>query len=86
MLKLDRVGTFYRVPTPGAIVENGKLEMNSIFPGLPMEYRVDDGDWMSYSAPVDVDGNVEVRVTTADGKSKGRSLTLDYARIHRSLN
>ena len=48
--------------------------------------RLADGDWMSYSVPVEVDGKVEVRVTTDDGKRKGRSLTVDYARIHGSLN
>jgi hypothetical protein len=36
-------------------------------------------DWLRFAYVV-------ARLTTADGKLKGRRLTLNYARIHRSLN
>lgn len=74
--KLDQAGVFYRIPTVGATIESGKLSANVIFPGLPIEYRSNGGEWMSYSAPVAVQGSVEVRARSADGKRPGRSLTV----------
>jgi hypothetical protein len=45
-----------------------------------------NGDWKPYSSPVELNRNVEVNVTTADGKRKARSLTVNYVKIHGSLN
>ena len=72
----DKMDLFYRLPTPGAIVENGKLKMNSLYPGLTMEFRQNGGDWQSYQRPVSVSGNIEVRTVSSDGQRKSRSLTL----------
>lgn len=75
--KLDKKGVFYRVPTPGAVVENKNLKMNAAFPGLPMEYKVDNGEWTAYSQPVTIEGKeVAVRAMTTDGKRKSRSLVV----------
>lgn len=77
LAKLDVADVAYRIPTVGAVVESGKLHANVIFPGLGIEYRVDGGKWMSYSKPVAVKGDVEVRALSADGKRPGRSLKVN---------
>jgi len=72
----DKVGLFYRLPTPGATIENGILAMNSLYPGLAMEYRESGKSWKRYESATHVKGDVEVRTVTPDGKRKGRILTL----------
>ena len=74
LAKLDQADVFYRIPTVGAVIEDGKLHANVIFPGLAIEYRSDGGKWKAYSQPVTVKGSVEVRARSADGKRPGRSL------------
>jgi len=76
--KLDLAGIHYRIPTPGAKVINGQLLANVIFPGLPIDYRVDGDKWQSWVAPVPLGeySNIEVRARSADGKRKGRAWTL----------
>ena len=74
LAKLDQADVFYRIPTVGAVIKDGKLHANVIFPGLAIEYRGDGGKWMAYSKPVAVSGSVEVRARSADGKRPGRSL------------
>jgi len=76
MPKLDLSGVLYRIPTIGAVIKNGMLEANSIFPQLPIQYRVDGMTWQSYAGPVAVSGDVEVRGLSADGKRAGRILTV----------
>lgn len=81
LTKLDIDGVFYRLPTVGAQLENGQLKMNSIFQGLPMEYQIGDGVWISYSADEknlvkDSQKSVRVRVTNPTGNRVGRSLLL----------
>lgn len=78
--KLDRAGVAYRIPTVGAVVEAGILKANAIFPGLPIEYRVDGGEWTTYTEPAPVgDRGVEVRATSPDGERKGRRLFVGAA-------
>ena len=73
MPKLDLMDIRYRLPTVGAIVENGLLKANIDFPGLKIEYRIDNGEWRSYETPVKVEGKViEVRSVAPDGKRRGR--------------
>ena len=77
LIKLDKLGVFYRVPTAGGKIIDGKLNMNSSLPGLPLEYRINDGDWVSYQQPVSVKGKVYVRARTAAGDRAGRSLIVE---------
>ncbi|ABZ75717.1 Beta-N-acetylhexosaminidase [Shewanella halifaxensis HAW-EB4] len=77
LLKLDKAGIAYRVPTPGAVINDGKLFANVIFPGLSIEYRDAKGQWQAYSDGVTVTAPVEVRVIAADGKRKGRILVVN---------
>lgn len=79
--KLDIDKVFYRIPTIGAQLVNGRLKMNSIFPGLPLEYQIENGEWTSYSADKEIlvknsKESVRVRATNQSGKRVGRSLPL----------
>ncbi len=75
LAKLDLAGINYRIPTVGAKIMNGKLFCNIIFPGMKIEYRRGEGEWLAYDAPVDIGSEtVEVRARSADGIRIGRSL------------
>lgn len=75
--KLDMDNVFYRIPTAGAKLIDGKLHMNSIYPSLPLEFRVDGQEWQRYQQPVSIEGErVEARVGAALNDRKGRSLSL----------
>lgn len=71
--KLDKAGIQYRLPVPGARIQNGMLEMNISLPGLPMEYSKDAGaTWQVYREPIPVDGAVFVRSTSWDKSRTSR--------------
>ncbi|MCJ8267863.1 MAG: family 20 glycosylhydrolase, partial [Psychrosphaera sp.] len=76
MPKLDKQGVFYRIPTVGATINQRLLRANVIFPGMSIEYQVNEEHWRKYSGPVAVTGEIKVRAVSADGKRKGRSLTV----------
>lgn len=76
MAKLDLAKIRYRVPTPGAIIDQGMLRMNINFPGLALEYKEQGKGWQSYQGAVSVSGEVEVRARSADGQRASRSLWL----------
>lgn len=73
LIKLDKLGVFYRIPTVGAKIVEGTLTMNSSLPGIQLEYREQDDEWKSYQHPVLVEGNVYVRARSAMGDRAGRS-------------
>ncbi|GGI99156.1 beta-N-acetylhexosaminidase [Shewanella hanedai] len=77
LLKLDKAGIEYRVPTVGAHIYDGQLHTNLIYPGLDIQYRVAGGQWITFESPVAVKGLVEVRAVAADGVRKGRVLTVN---------
>ena len=76
LAKLENDNIFYRLPTVGAIVKNGKLHTNIAFPGVAIEYQEHGGNWLRYSAPVAVKGEVKVRSISFDGQRKGRSVAV----------
>ncbi len=76
LAKAEREGVFFRLPTPGATLQQGKLVMNNIYPGLAMQFRVDGGQWQWYRSPIAVEGEVEVRSVSPMRTKKGRSLIL----------
>ncbi|NQZ86532.1 MAG: carbohydate-binding domain-containing protein [Colwellia sp.] len=76
LAKLENDNIFYRLPTVGAIVKNGKLHTNIAFPGVVIEYKEHGGNWTRYSAPVAVKGEVKVRSISFDGQRKGRSVAV----------
>ncbi|WP_448211860.1 family 20 glycosylhydrolase [Colwellia sp. MEBiC06753] len=75
--KLTQAGIHYRLPTVGAQIIDGKLHANVAFPGLAIEYQVDDGAWQLYQAPVAVNGSVKVRSASYDGKRFSRALIVN---------
>jgi hexosaminidase len=77
LAKLDNAGINYRVPTVGAVVNDGILSANIAFPGLQIEYRESDKHWQAYTSAVEVNLPVEVRAVAANGKRKGRTLRVD---------
>lgn len=78
--KAELEGVFFRLPTVGAKVYDGKLSLNSIYPGLPLEYKFAGQPWIPYKQPALVTGEVQVRAVSPLGHRKGRSLTLSTAR------
>ncbi|MBY6186349.1 carbohydate-binding domain-containing protein [Marinobacter hydrocarbonoclasticus] len=76
LVKLDSAGLAYRIPTPGGRIDNGKLEMNLLYPGLALEYRTPSGEWQTYQQPTEVEGKIEIRARSANGQRPGRSLWL----------
>ncbi len=74
--KLEAAGVFYRLPTVGAKVIDGKLHANTSLDGVDIEYRQAGGKWLPYSAPVNVQKPISVRTRTFDGTRAGRTLTV----------
>ncbi|MBP2160082.1 MULTISPECIES: family 20 glycosylhydrolase [Asticcacaulis] len=69
---LDQAGVRYRLPIPGARVQNGKLEANAVPASLKIQYRAQGGNWTPYSGPAAVKGEVRVRTVSPDGKRFSR--------------
>lgn len=77
---LEKIGVAYRVAPPGARIVDGKLEANSMFPGTAIEYRVGDGAWTRYVGPITVNGAVDLRSRSADGKRASRTVQVEPTR------
>ncbi len=78
LLTLDKHQVQYRVPVPGAKIIEGKLNINLSLPGLPLQYSLNNSDWLDYSAkaPPEINGKVWVRALSADGKRIGRAISV----------
>jgi len=65
-------GFIYRVPAPGAKIEDGKLFANSAYPGLTIRYTTDGTEPTKtstvYKEPVPVSGKVILKAFDAAGK------------------
>ena len=75
--KLELAGIDYRLPTVGAVIEQGILKANSAFPGLIIEYQLQSANgevqaWQVYNEPVKVDVEVKVRSRSVNGLRAGR--------------
>lgn len=77
--KFDNIN--YRLPVPGAVIENGMLKANTAFPGLDIRYEL-SGNTLGaespiYTGPVEVSNADSVTLATfnAQGRS-GRSVTI----------
>lgn len=66
-------GFNYRIPQPGAVVENGTLKANVEYPGLIIRYTTDgsepDRNSMKYDGPVNVSGEVLLKAFDPAGRS-----------------
>ena len=75
--KLELSGIDYRLPTVGAVIEQGVLTANIAFPGLTIEYQLQTNDvkgqaWQVYNQPIKVDSAVKVRSRSVNGGRAGR--------------
>lgn len=81
LAKFDaRFGEYhYRITPPGAILEDNMLKANVAFPGITIRYTTDGSDpgpeSPVYSAPVSVQGSVNVRAFGPSGRG-GRVFTV----------
>jgi hexosaminidase len=79
--RLDHLfgGYGYRIPQPGAIIDDGMLKVNIAYPGLTIRYTVDGSD-PSIDSPVyrdqvRINGTVKLRAFSSSGRY-GRSIEL----------
>ncbi|WP_028455788.1 family 20 glycosylhydrolase [Chitinilyticum litopenaei] len=72
-------GYGYRIPLPGAKIENGKLFANVSAPGLTIRYTLDGSEPVAssprYIAPVDVAGKVKLATFASDNR-KSRTVVV----------
>ncbi|MFV2067827.1 MAG: beta-N-acetylhexosaminidase, partial [Pirellulales bacterium] len=70
-------GTAYRLPPPGAVIRDGKLEASTEYPGLVIRYTTDGSDPTAtsalYTGPVAVTGTV--KLSTFDSKGRASRVT-----------
>lgn len=79
--KLELAGVDYRLPTVGAVIEQGILKANVAFPGLGIEYQLsgtndEEGAWQDYREPVKVAASVKIRSRSVNGARTGRVTTV----------
>ncbi len=71
-IKLELAGIDYRLPTVGAVIEQGLLKANVAFPGLSIEYQDGQQKWQVYNKAVAVKGQVKVRSRSKNGLRSSR--------------
>ncbi|KGJ88282.1 MULTISPECIES: family 20 glycosylhydrolase [Colwelliaceae] len=80
--KLELADVDYRLPTVGAVVEQGMLIANIAFSGLGIEYQLVDASgavqaWQVYTKPVNVSAaQVNVRSRSVNGARAGRTTNI----------
>lgn len=79
LAKLEKSGIDYRLPIPGAKVENGKLAMNVQFPGVELQYSLDGQNWLTYAdnARPSVKGEVFIRSVSATWERASRVTSVE---------
>lgn len=88
-----RVKEILKLPPPGAVIENGRLQVNVGLPGLPVRYTTDGTKPTSashrYRGPVSVDEGATVKLRTFDTLGRGgRPVILEvssYTHRHRNV-
>ncbi len=70
--RLDRLGVRYRIPPPGAVIEDGLLRANVALPGLTIRYTTDgsepDRAAAVFTGPVAVQETVKLRTFTTNDR------------------
>lgn len=66
-------GFLYRIPAPGAVVENGKVYANVQLPGLVLRYTTDGSEPTAssqiYTSPITTKGTIKLKAFTTTGRS-----------------
>ena len=85
LLRLDihEGGTMYRIPAPGAIVDDGLLYVNVALPGLTIRYTTDgsipDSSSAIYSMPLPVGERSTIQMRAFDSNNRGsRSAIVNF--------
>ena len=70
----------YRLPVPGAVIEEGLLRVNSAYPGLEIRYELNgdpDAESSLYEEPIEISegDSVTISVFSSSGRS-GRGVTV----------
>ncbi|WP_440874465.1 family 20 glycosylhydrolase [Thalassotalea sp. PLHSN55] len=78
LVKLELANIDYRLPTVGAVIENGQLNANIAFDGVAIEYQEMGKSWQSYQQPVAVKSKVNIRSVSHDGARKSRSTEVSF--------
>lgn len=84
MIRLDYFykGVAYRIPPPGAVIEDGMLKANSAYPGLEIRFTRDGSDPTKkselYQYPVEVSGNIKLRSFNSIGRGSRITKTSGY--------
>ena len=76
LAKLEKAKVFYRIPTVGAKLQQGILDIKTLFPGIPVEYQQTSGEWRPYQAGEAVTSPLKIRAMSQDMSRKGRTLNL----------
>jgi len=76
LYKAELSDLYYRLPTVGAVIENGVLRANTTFVGVLIEYKDADTGWTKYTGEVEVNTPVFVRTISINGRRKGRALAV----------
>ena len=79
--RMDQYRVNYRIPLPGAVIEDGELKANIRFPGLVLRYTLDGSDPVAdspvYTKPVKVNANDTVKIAAFNSIGrKSRTVTL----------
>lgn len=74
---LEGMGIDYRITPPGARIVDGMLEVNSEYPGTTIEYRMGEGEWQTYEAPVAASATVLLRSRSGDGARASRTVSVE---------
>ena len=78
---LEGLGVEFRIPTPGAVIEDGWLRANAVFPDLDIVYQLDgqapNADSLRYTGPIKVKSSDKpVLCCRTKGARLGRSVSL----------
>lgn len=71
----------YRLPVPGAVIEDGILRVNSAYPGLDIRYEINNGEPNTespvYEEPVEIQEGDSVTISTFSSTGRaGRAVTV----------
>ncbi|KAL9962569.1 hypothetical protein ACROYT_G031679 [Oculina patagonica] len=75
--RLDEMGVAYHLTPPGALVDEGKLKITNVFPGLGFQYSTDLKTWKNVEDVSDLEGKINLRSSSADGLRHSRPVKVE---------